>query len=254
MDDSALWRDTPLAVVDVETTGLDPKVDRIVEIAIIHMVGGEVTEAYATLVNPDQELPEEVVRITGIQPEQLVDAPRFEAVADEVLARLQGRVLVAYNLPFDRAFISEELARSGRELPTLVPIDPLVFIRELHKSQGSKRLSAVAERLGIPLTQAHRAQDDAEVAGRVLYALAGQLPDRLGELRMLQIQWEQQQQNDMAGWRSRRGGGFEATVDGGLEQARGNALGPAYIYGEDTDPVRAMFVHLPDSGGARRAL
>lgn len=250
MNDDSLWKGCPLAVVDVETTGLDPKVDRVIEIAVIEMRDGEVTDRFAALVNPDQEVPDEVVRITGIQPEQLVGAPRFATLAAEVRARLEGRVFVAYNLPFDRAFIKAELERAGLDFPEVVPIDPLVFIRELHKNQGSKRLGAVAERLGISLENAHRAADDAEVAGRILYALAPQLPARLGDLRLLQGQWERQQANDMAGWRNRRGGGMEA-VGGGLAQERGNALGPAYIYGDDTDPVRYMFVHLPDSGARR---
>jgi len=203
MNADALWKDLPLAVVDVETTGLDPKVDRVIEIAVIHMQGGQVTDAFATLVDPEQEIPEEVVRLTGIQPEQLTGAPRFAAIAAEVRARLCDRVFVAYNLPFDRAFITEELGRAGLDFPDVVPIDPLVFIRELHKKEGSKRLTAVAERLGITLSNAHRAQDDAEVAGHVLYALGKHLPDRLGDLRMLQEQWEQQQKNEMASWRGR---------------------------------------------------
>ncbi|PKN58099.1 MAG: 3'-5' exonuclease [Deltaproteobacteria bacterium HGW-Deltaproteobacteria-14] len=252
MNDDSPWRGCPLAVVDVETTGLDPKVDRVIEIAVIHMQDGAVTDSFASLVNPDQEIPDEVVRITGIQPEQVTTAPRFATIAAEVRARLEGRVLVAYNLPFDRAFIVAELDRAGLDLPEVVPIDPLVFIRELHKNQGSKRLSAAAERLGINLENAHRAKDDAEVAGHVLYALAAQLPERLGDLRLLQGQWEQQQQNDMAGWKNRRGGSFDGGgVGGGFAQERGNALGPAYIYGDDTDPVRYMFVHLPDAGARR---
>gem|GEM_PF-525772 len=252
MNDESLWKGCPLAVVDVETTGLDPKVDRVIEVAVIHMQDGEVTDTFASLVNPEQEVPDEVVRITGIQPEQLTDAPRFGAVAAEVRARLEGRIFVAYNLPFDRAFIKSELERAGLDFPEVVPIDPLVFIRELHKNQGSKRLSSAAERLGISLENAHRAQDDAVVAGLVLYALAPQLPERLGDLRLLQGQWEQQQANDMAGWRNRRGGTMDSGgIDGGFTQDRGNALGPAYIYGDDTDPVRYMFVHLPDSGARR---
>lgn len=245
------WRSLPLAVVDVETTGLDPKVDRVIEIAIIHMVDGEVVDAYSSLVDPEQELPEEVTKLTGIEPTQLVGAPRFRDIAAEVRARLSDRIFVAYNLAFDRAFVQHELERAGLELPTVVPIDPLVFVRELHRNQGSKRLGAVAERIGISLENAHRAEDDAIVAGKVLYALAAELPVTLEDLRLLQDQWELLQKNEMATWRNQRGGAIDAPAGGGFSVDRGNALGPAYIYGDDTDPVRAMFVHLPDSGGRR---
>lgn len=250
MNDDARFLDLPIAVIDCETTGLDPKTDRVIEVAIIHMQGGQVIDRYSTLVNPDQAVPEEVIKITGIDPALIPLAPRFADIAAEVHARLGERVFVAYNLAFDRAFLTEELGRTGRELPTKTFIDPLVFVRELHKSDGSKRLTAVAERLGVPLSNAHRAADDAEAAGLVLYALLAKLPDRLGDLLLLQQQWEAQQRNEMAGWKGDRAGTFES-VGGAVD--RGNALGPAYVYGDDTDPVRAMFVHLPDAGAGRRA-
>lgn len=244
------WREAPLAVVDVETTGLDPDVDRVIEIGIVHMANGEVIDTYSSLVNPERNLPEEVERITGIKAEDIVDAPKFAEVAATVMEKLQGRVFVAYNLAFDRAFVRGELERCGIAWHDPQYIDPLIFVRELHKTQGSKRLGAVAARLGISLENAHRASDDAIAAGQVLYALGAQLPADLDDLLMLQSQWEAKHDNEMAAWRNKKGNRFEGV--GGFDASnRGNALGPAYVYGEDTDPIRAMFTHLPDSGSRR---
>jgi DNA polymerase-3 subunit epsilon len=253
MTEPLSWFDAPLAVVDVETTGLDPANDRVIEIAVIHMVGGEETARFSSLVHPGREVPGEVTNVTGITNEDLVDAPAFEAIAQEVRTALEGRAFVAYNLGFDRAFVANELERCGIEWTPQTPIDPLVFARELHKKAGSKRLGAVAERLDISLENAHRAADDALVAGQVLYAFREALPENLEELIQLQAQWATSQENEMAGWRSRRGGdAFESGIGAATDGAdRGGALGPAYLYGDDTDPVRAMFVHLPDSGGRR---
>lgn len=246
------WREAPLAVVDVETTGLNGDEDRIIEIAIVHMRNDAVEDVYSTLVDPQRELPPEVTKITGIKPEDLQGAPVFADIAAEVARRLDGRAFVAYNLPFDKGFIVHELERAGVAWPETVGIDPLVFVRELHQNQGSKRLGAVAERLGVTLDEAHRAAADAEAAGHVLFALAEQLPERLGDLVLLQRQWAQVQANRMASWRSRRGGDAFAAPAADMTAAdRGNALGPAYIYGDDSDPVRAMFQHLPASGTRR---
>jgi len=250
MHDDDRFLDLPIAVLDVETTGLDPRVDRIIEIAIVHMRDGVVTERYATLVNPEQDVPDEVQKLTGIDPAELPSAPRFAEIAAEVQRRLEDRVFVAYNLAFDRAFVSEELTRAACELPSRRFVDPLVFVRELYKNEGSKRLSAVAERLGIPLAAAHRAADDAEAAGQILYSLLPRLPERLGDLVLLQQQWEIQQKNEMATWKGDRSNAIDQGIGASLD--RGNALGPAYIYGESTDPVRAMFVHLPDAGAAAK--
>ena len=247
---SAPRHDSPLAFVDVETTGGHPGWHRITEIAIVALRDGVVEWEWSSLVNPGSSIPPSIQVLTGITNEMVADAPRFEDLAGEVLRRLEGRVFVAYNLAFDRAFVSEELTRAAHELPAKRFVDPLVFVRELHKADGSKRLSAVAERLGIALASAHRAADDAEAAGLVLYALLPQLPDRLGDLVLLQQQWELQQKNEMSNWK-----GDRVSIDAGIGETldRGNALGPAYIYGDDTDPIRAMFVHLPDAGSARRA-
>jgi DNA polymerase-3 subunit epsilon len=246
---SEAWFDIPLAVVDVETTGLDPATDRVIEIAIVHMCRGELESRWSSLVNPEREVPPEILKITGIDLGPIQAAAPFREVAAQVRARLEGRAFVAYNLPFDRAFLKGELARAGIAWDPAVTIDPLVFARELQKDAGSKRLGAVAERLGIELKEAHRALADAEVAGRVLYALAPSLPPGLEDLRVLEGQWATLHHNEMAGWRKGERPAIDEAVGG--PPTRGNALGPAYLYGEETDPVRFMFLHLPDSGGKR---
>lgn len=249
--DGTPWFDAPLAIVDVETTGLDPQNDRVIEIGVVHMLAGEVQDVYATLVNPQRELPPEVTSITGIEAEELTTAPTFEAIFDTLREWLDDRVSVAYNLPFDRAFIQREFQRVQVDWNPARCIDPLVFVRELHRKQGSKRLTAVCERLGIPLDSAHRASHDAEATGHVLYKLREQLPTDLNDLILLQSQWAQQQENEMAGWRNRKGDRLENPIIATETADRGNALGPAYTYGDDTDPVRAMFTHLPTSGSRR---
>ena len=215
------------------------------------MLAGEVQDVYVTLVNPKRELPPEVTSITGIKAEELTTAPTFDAIADTLREWLDDRVFVAYNLPFDRAFVRREFERLDHEWNPARCIDPLVFVRELHRKQGSKRLTAVCERLGIPLDSAHRASHDAEATGHVLYKLRDQLPSDLDDLILLQAQWAQQQENEMAGWRSRKGERLENPIIAAETADRGNALGPAYTYGDDTDPVRAMFTHLPTSGSRR---
>lgn len=252
MTQSSGWFERPLAVVDVETTGLDPESDRVIEVAILTMAAGEVTQRYCSLVNPGREISEEVSNLTGIKQEELADAPSFETIASEVRERLGDLGLVAYNLNFDRAFIKAELSRVNISWEPEPCIDPLIFVREFHRGQGSKRLGAAAERLGISLDNAHRADADAEAAGLVLYALRDDLPPDLAELLLLQSQWAQQQENEMAGWRSRRGGSLDDSASTLTAQDRGNALGPAYLYGDDSDPIRAMFSHLPDTGSRSR--
>lgn len=254
---SERWYESDLAVVDVETTGLDPKTDRVIEVGIVHMRAGVIEESWGRLIDPECEIPPEVVKLTGIEPEDCAGQPRFADLAGEIRSRLEGRIVVAYNLEFDKGFIRAELERAGTTWPDGPALDPLVFARELQRDDGSKRLGRVAGRLGIELAEAHRAVNDAEVAGKVLYAFTEQLPPRLADLEVLQRQWSVQQEQQMAARRRRRGVfGDDSLDDGGglqtIETGAGIVLGPAYIYGSEPDPLRFLYGQLPDVGAARR--
>jgi DNA polymerase III subunit epsilon len=176
--DSA-WQDCVVAFIDVETTGKDPEIDRLIEIAVILGRGGEVFERRSWLVNPGVTIPEESAAVHGIRDPDVADKPPFRAVLPEVLAMLGGAIPAAYNATFDKAFVLAELARTGYQqaLPPAFRrevewLDPLVFAREIYRDEQSRALGDVAERLGIKLERAHRATDDAEAALLVLYALA----------------------------------------------------------------------------------
>ena len=257
MADGLQWFDADLAIVDVETTGLDATKDRVIEIAIIHMRAGQTIERWSTLVDPGIALPDEVVAITGITSEMLKGQPRFRDVADAVLDRLIGRVFVAYNHAFDQAFVRTELARLERPWHDPPCLDPLVFAREFQKDDGSKKLGKVAERLGISLVEAHRAANDAEVAGQVLYAFRALVPPNLEDLVALQAQWSLQQEQTLALQRKWRGqvdeDGMPGSTMAALTSADGFILGPAYIYGSEPDPIRFFYGLLPDVGGKKAA-
>ncbi len=240
------WIDLPLAVIDVETTGLEPEDDRIIEIGIVHFDSGEVQDVYGQLVDPDMPLPEEVTELTGIAEDDLEGKPTFDAIAGEVADHLRGEGIVAYNLDFDRSFVQAELERYGESWPEEAPtFDPLVFARQFFKDRRSKTLEDVAEELDIPLENAHRATADAEVAGHVLYELADRLPDELDELMMLQAQWEQAQAQERASWRDEEASPSESLVDGFGNDSIG--LGPAYVYGDEPDPFRALYQSVPEA-------
>jgi DNA polymerase-3 subunit epsilon len=239
------WQDLRVAVLDVETTGFDKETDRIIEVGIVTFERGDVVERWGAFVNPGIPIPEVVTKLTGITDEMVSGAPPFEGVAAEVAERLTGVGISAYNLSFDRGFVRAELGRAGFSWPEDAPyLDPLVFVRQLHKEQASKKLGDVAARLGIELAQAHRAVDDAEATGRVLYALADDLPHGLDELLILQAQWERLQERERAMWHGARGAG-DLVLQGSVgEQSVG--LGPGYLYGDELDPLRALYSSVPD--------
>lgn len=165
-----------LVAIDTETTGRDPEVDRIVEIACVRFRSGVVVERTAFLVNPGRPIPKEASDVHGIDDAAVKDAASFALVAKDVLLAIDGAIPVAYNAEYDRKVLVAELARAGL-LPENPPpalrrnvewIDPLIWARELQKTEKSRTLVEVAERLGVTLDKAHRAADDATATLEVL--------------------------------------------------------------------------------------
>lgn len=174
----APWREYDIALIDVETTGTDASVDRVIELGIVIGRGVEVVERHNWMINPGMPIPAQSREIHGISDEDVKDAPPFAKVAQEIIAVMKGRIPAAYNATFDKSFVLTELVRANVSLstPTLARsvewLDPLVWAREIQQDERSRALKDVAARLGITLENAHRASEDAEAALRVFYTLA----------------------------------------------------------------------------------
>lgn len=212
LDAQANWVEIPVAFVDTETTGIDARADRVIEVGIVVGVGGQVIERHNWLINPGIPIPKESTAVHQITDEMVTDKPPFAEVAAEILAVFAGKIPAAYNAAFDRGFIRAEMERAGRISGALPPavrsdvtwIDPLVFAREFFKGQGESRaLGAVAERLGVSLQNAHRATDDAEAALKVLYHLRrdDRMPDTYAALVQEQRRLAGLQREAMRFWR-----------------------------------------------------
>lgn len=216
LEPTAVWAEQKLAIIDFETTGLSPEEDRVIEVGVACFERGELRARKSWLVNPGIPVPEQARAIHNISDEDLAGAPTFAEVVAELAALVEDHLPVAYNAAFDRAFLYAELGRAaaaGHKRSATPPpafdrevtwVDPLVWVRELHKDERGHRLTEVCARLGISLDTAHRADADAEATGRVLLALASKLSTSYGELIRLQGQYAARQSVDHAmHWRKR---------------------------------------------------
>jgi DNA polymerase III epsilon subunit-like protein len=175
-------KDLPIAVIDTETTGLDTTTARIVDVAVVHATLGaedDAKVAFSSLVNPGQPIPPDSTRITGIDDAMVVDAPTWSQVADKVLAACEGRLIVAYNAPYDFKVIRAELARmvDDRVAHRLIEWDAsfpwldLLVVRKATKTRGRPgRLSEIAAEYAIEL-EAHGATGDALTTALLAYPL-----------------------------------------------------------------------------------
>ena len=159
--------DTPIIVLDFETTGLNTQKDRIIEIGAVKLWNGQVVDSYGTLVNPGCVLPPKIVEITHITDQMLRDAPTAEQAVPELLKFMDGCPIAAHNAKFDCAVLESELKRQGIEY-TVPRLDTLTLSRKLYPDLKSHRLGSVCKRLGVSLKDAHRAVNDAAATAQCL--------------------------------------------------------------------------------------
>lgn len=175
-----------IAFVDLETTGAHPGTDRITEIGIVELRDGEVTR-WSTLVNPRAPIPAFIQNLTGITPDMVEDAPTFEELADEVLARLSGRVFVAHNVRFDYGFIKAALKRTGHDFraPTLCTVK---LSRRLFPQHHKHNLDSLVERHGLRAEgERHRALADADLLRQFWQMAQAELPPEALESAVAQL-------------------------------------------------------------------
>jgi len=152
--------------LDLETTGLDPENDRIIEIGVVKFRGNESLDTFRTLVNPQRPLPNRVRLITGITAEELGSAPLFSSVAGQLLSFVGDHPIVGQNIGFDLDF----LRCAGLSFSNTV-YDVYDLANILLPRLDDYSLQALARQLGIPCPVCHRALDDAVTAKEVFLAL-----------------------------------------------------------------------------------
>jgi DNA polymerase-3 subunit epsilon len=159
--------DAPLAIVDLETTGAHPVHDRVTEIAVIEVDGGEVQDEWSTLVNPETPIPAAIQALTGITNDMVAGAPTFGRLAQDLRERLAGRVLVAHNARFDYGFLRREFARAGLDYraKTLCTVR---LSRRLYPEHARHNLDSLIARHGLDCRARHRALGDADAVWQFL--------------------------------------------------------------------------------------
>ncbi|MBW0114307.1 TerD family protein [Pseudonocardia abyssalis] len=155
------------AVVDVETSGFQPDTGRVLSVAALALdSAGRPERRFHTLVDAGVE--PGPVHIHGLTRERLAGAPSFEQIAPELLAMLNGRILVAHNAAFDHRFLATEVERAGLRLPVERRLCTLALSRRLGLAVPNHKLGTLAGYWGVDQQHAHDALDDVQVLARIL--------------------------------------------------------------------------------------
>ncbi len=150
----------PYCIIDFETTGLSPKNSRVIEVGAVKVLHGEIVSTFTALVNPKSDIPYEITALTGITNAMVKRAKPFEKIANDLMKFVSDSVMVAHNFKFDAGFFTAEFERVGNSTQ-INGLCTAKLSRRLIPEAGKYNLEYLVGFLGIPLTRAHRALEDA---------------------------------------------------------------------------------------------
>lgn len=165
------------AVVDIETTGTNPKEDRIIQFGCVFIKEGQIISSFAQDINPKIKISKQIENLTGISNQQVAQAPYLEDVASKISQMLENCIFVAHNIYFDYQFLSKELVRCGEQPLTNPGIDTVELAQIFLPTSASFRLGDLAEQYGISHDRPHQADSDAEVTGEILLLITEKMKD-----------------------------------------------------------------------------
>ena len=161
---------------DIETTGLSPKYEKIIEIGAVRVRDGQVQDTFSTFVNPGKGLPERIVELTGIHDADVADAPYMEEVLGTFLAFAGDDVLLGHNLMFDYSFMKKAVVNQKKTFEKS-GIDTLRIARRFLNDVESRSLGFLCTYYQIYL-EAHRALNDAMATHELYQILARTFGDK----------------------------------------------------------------------------
>ncbi len=169
--------DGDFVVFDLETTGLSPEKNRIIEIGAVRVSGGEIVDKFSTFVNPEVPIPFEIEKLTSINDAMVIGAPKIEEALPRFLEFCGDAALVGHNAAFDVSFVAHSAARLGLPFDPTV-LDTVTLAQHLLPNLNRYKLDMVAKALNVSLENHHRAVDDAGATAEIFAAFVAMLKDR----------------------------------------------------------------------------
>jgi len=166
--------------IDVETTGLSPVENSVIEIGAVKVAGLRVGAKYSTFVNPGRDVPYFITQLTGITNSDVADAPFFDEIADNLKNFVGDTIIGGHNFSFDNSFLKKEYNYCGVDYFENPQVCTLRISRRLYPQLKSKSLGNVAHHLNLKNSHAHRALDDALVTARIFIKMVKELQETQG--------------------------------------------------------------------------
>lgn len=175
------YEDQEFVIFDVETTGLSSVYDTIIEIGAVKMRNGEVIERFDKFINPHHPLSEQTINLTSITDEMVGAADDEDVVIKQFKDFYGDDPLCGHNVQFDVGFVNAALRRSGLDQISQPVVDTLEVSRLLHPEQTRHTLDSLCKKYNVVLEHHHRANQDAEATGYLMFKLLDAFNDRFNQ-------------------------------------------------------------------------
>jgi len=163
------------SVLDFETTGTSARHNRVIEVGVVRVKNLKITDTYQTLINPGTLIPPFITSLTDIGNDDVINAPYFDEIANELLEFFDDSIIAAHNLPFDISFLKHELARAELIFPKNPTLCTLKLARQMYPQLKSKSLCNLTKHFRIQHKNIHRALGDSMVTAKLLIKMINQL-------------------------------------------------------------------------------
>ena len=150
--------------IDVETTGLSPVYNELIEVSAIKYENAKKMDTFSTLIKPKKEISASITNITGITNEMVKDAPRLEEVMPKLISFIGEYPIVAHNANFDYSFLQNN---SNRSFSKNKVIDTVTISRKMLPNLPNHKLNTVSRYIGIQEDGFHRAEFDCECCAKI---------------------------------------------------------------------------------------
>ncbi len=160
LPDTTPLEDVTFCALDLETTGANPALHRLIEIGMVSFTLDETGPSYGRLVNPEMPVSPRAYDIHGISSTELAGEPVVKEIMGEVISFLKGKILVIHNTRFDLSFMARACREASQSMPDFMALDTVVLAREAFPAMDNHRLDTLCRSLGVELNH-HRALSDA---------------------------------------------------------------------------------------------
>ena len=157
-------KEVKFVAIDVETTGLSPVYNELIEVSAIKYEGAKKVDTFSTLIKPKKEVSSTITKLTGITNRMLQNAPEVEKVMPELINFIGDNTIVAHNANFDYSFLQNN---SNRSFTNNKVIDTVAISRKMLPNLPNHKLNTVARCIGIQDEGFHRAEFDCECCAQI---------------------------------------------------------------------------------------